>query len=119
VAPVRDGERPAERDGGRVGTRGRDGARGAAEVTDRVTISPAALRGLPGGGGDEGAESSGGGDGAADARGAEAEGADFRSAGEALLLARGLANAVTADPTRATRVHGLVSPARATALLRG
>jgi hypothetical protein len=119
VAPVRDGERPAERDGGRVGTRGRDGARGAAEVTDRVTISPAALRGLPGGGGDEGAESSGGGDGAADARGAEAEGADFRSAGEALLLARGLANAVTADPTRASRVHGLVSPARAAALLRG
>ena len=61
VAPVRDGERPAERDGGRVGTRGRDGARGAADVTDRVTISPAALRGLPGGGGDEGAELSGGG----------------------------------------------------------
>ncbi|MDF1502159.1 hypothetical protein PYV61_04370, partial [Roseisolibacter sp. H3M3-2] len=94
----------------------RDAARGASETGDRVPLSPEALRGLPGQGGDAGG--SAGSDGRAGDAGAAGDAPDFRSGGEALLLARGLANAMAGDPGRAALVHDLVSPTRAASLLR-
>jgi hypothetical protein len=117
VGPVRDGERESAREGTR-GTSREGGTRGAAETGDRLTISPEALRGARGGseeraGGGQGDAGTAGGD---EASAAGASG--FRNVGEALLVARGLANALRQDPARAAHVHDLVSPARTLALLR-
>ncbi|GLC26190.1 hypothetical protein [Roseisolibacter agri] len=116
VAPVRDPERDGVREGGR--TRTRDGAaRPGHEAADQVTISPDALRGLRGGAGDD-ADATGG-DATSEGGDMTTEGASgFRNVGEALLVARGLANALRDDAPRAALVHDLVSPQRAIALLR-
>ena len=115
-APVRDAERDGVREGGR--TRSRDGAaRAGHEAGDQVTISPDAQRGARGGFGDD-ADAAGG-----DASNTEGDAVSeaasgFRNGGEALLVARGLANALRDDAPRAALVHDLVSPLRAIALLR-
>jgi hypothetical protein len=114
VGPLRD----AEREGAREGTRAAAREGGAQEVGDRVTISPEALRGARSGS----EESASGGRGEAGAGAGDETSAlgasGFRNVGEALLVARGLANALRQEPGRAAHVHDLVSPARALALLR-
>jgi hypothetical protein len=117
VGPVREGDRDAVREGGRP--RARDAAaRGGPEASDQVTISPDALRGVRGDVGDDAGAA--GGDTTGEGGAAAAMGASgFRNVGEALLVARGLANALRDDAARAVQVHDLVSPARAISLLRG
>ena len=117
VGPVRDGERDGVRENGRSSSRARDAARGGADASDQVTISPDALRGLRGGFGDDAGAAGGEGTGDGDSAASGASG--FRNSGEALLVARGLSNALRDDALRAVQVHDLVSPARAIALLRG
>ena len=116
VAPVRDAERDGVREGGR--SRSRDGAaRAGHEAGDQVTISPDALRGARGGFGDD--ADTAGGDTASEGGDMTSDGASgFRNVGEALLVARGLSNALRDDAPRAALVHDLVSPMRAIALLR-
>ncbi|MGZ8470718.1 MAG: hypothetical protein ACXW61_13800 [Gemmatirosa sp.] len=117
VGPVGDGDREGTRQEARASSR-EGGARGTHDAGDRVTISPEALRGAWGGGDEQSGD--GRGEPGTDAReAATAAGASgFRNAGEALLVARGLANALRQDPARAARVHDLVSPARTLSLLR-
>lgn len=117
VGPVRDGERDGTREGSRTSGRGRDAAgHGGIDASDQVTISPDALRGVRGAF-DQDAGAAGGEAGAGDAAGS-AGASGFRNVGEALLVARGLANVLRGDAVRAASVHDLASPARAIALLR-
>lgn len=109
---ARDDERP----GARAAARGRDGVRRTPhDAGDRLTISPDALRGSADVS-DESARRQAGTDGGAGE--ASAAGAALHGEREALLLARGVADALRADPARAARVHDVLSVPRAQSLLR-
>ena len=116
VGPVRDGARDV-RESGRTPSRVRDEAQGGPDASDLVSISPDALRGLRGGSGDDAGTA--GGEGSSEGERAAMGASGFRNVGEALLVARGLANALRDDAVRAVQVHDLVSPSRTIALLRG
>jgi hypothetical protein len=114
VAATREVSREEPRDTERGGARRREGPGGAAGgAGDQVSLSPQALRG-PGGG--DADEQSTGGSGASET--ADSAAVAFRDGSEALLAARGLASALHADRQGAARVHALISPLRAQALLR-
>lgn len=125
MAPVvtREVGRGGDRDRARGTSDGdREAAGGLQAPSDRVTISPDALRG-PLGSRDRGERGQqGGGTGAGAGQGGVSGGAPAVAAGteaEARRLTAGLRGAIVGAPAMALRSHDLVSAGRVAALLRG
>lgn len=124
VAPVttREVGRGGDRDrvrGSSVGER--DTAGGTQPSSDRVTISPDALRGPPGSrdGGERGQRGSGTGTGAGGAALADAATIAAGDEAAARRMTAGVRGAILGAPGMALRSHDLVSVGRIAALLRG